>query len=304
MNKNVIALLALTLAAAASHRASAQDYGTQQPPPPDSSGEDASPFGTTDDAPVLAPADRLEYSLRGITLPSGTLRADATFTLARISDFLLLDVTKTGTFLSFGAAFGVMDNLEVGVSGYRQGALSTGVNPESSGASGAIPFQLTDDFGFGLVTPYARYRILHDQMLQLAAELALVLPTASGSDFGLMFGAPFRLMLAQMIAIDTGLFFQTTFADKTINNLVVPLGFIVNIMPALFLLARMTFTYYDFDTTQLGFDFGGGYTIEGDGEEPMVDIMATFGFPAFVSDGETFTNLWQLNLGASFRLGT
>jgi hypothetical protein len=141
-------------------------------------------------------------------------------------------------------------------------------------------------------------------MMQLAAELTLVLPTASGSDFGLMFGVPFRLMLAQMIAIDTGVFFQTTFADSTINNLVIPLGFVVNVMPALFLLARAQFAYSDFDILVIGADFGGGYTIEGSDGQPMVDLMATFGFPALLVDGDSFTDLWQVNLGASFRLGT
>jgi len=36
----------------------------------------------------------------------------------------------------------------------------------------------------------------------------------------------------------------------------------------------------------------------------MLDIMATFGFPYFLTNGQTVTELWQVNLTAAFRLGT
>jgi len=305
MTKYAWALLALGLATGVATAASAQDtFGTTS--------DDT--FGTTSDGSgtaqpqaaqtgfveesqlvVAESTDSVAISQRGITLPGGTVRGDATFGLSHIS--ISGFGSDTATFFSLGAAFGIMDNLEAGISGYRQGSMSTGVG------TGALPFQLTKDFNFGLVTPYARYRLLHDQMLQLAAELTLVLPTASGSDFGIMLGVPFRLMLAQMFAIDTGVYFTSTFADSTINSLTIPLGFIVNVMPALFLLARMNFTYSDFDARILGLDFGGGYTIESNGR-PMLDIMATFGFPGLLVNGNTFTELWQLNVTAAFRLDT
>jgi len=289
MNKHVIALIALALATGGATIASAQDiYDTG---PDNSAQPDDTPFAPGEPVSV----DNLAYSQRGITLPSGTLRADATFGLMRISAGT---VSATATFLSLGAAYGVMDNLEVGVSGYRQGSFSTGVG------TGALPFQLTDEFNFGLVTPYARYRFFQSEGLQVAGELTTILPTASGSDFGVMFGAPVRLMLAQMIAVDTGVFMRATFGDSTISDLVVPLSLVVNVMPELFLLARTQFIYADFDTTIVSADLGGGYTIEGADGEPMLDLMATFGFPTLLVDGDSFTNLWQANVTAAFRLGT
>ncbi|NOY94249.1 MAG: hypothetical protein GXP55_23985 [Deltaproteobacteria bacterium] len=290
MNKHVIALIALALATGAATTVSAQDiYGT----PPDGSAQpDDTPF--TDGEAVSV--DNLAYSQRGIVLPSGTLRADASFSVMRPPNDMGT-ASPTGTFLSLGAAYGVMDNLEVGVSGYRQGSLSTGVT------TGALPFQLTKDFNLAEIAPYARYRFFQSDGLQVAGELTTFLPTGSDSNFGVMFGAPVRLMLAQMIAIDTGVFMQTTFADSTINDLVVPLSLVVNVMPELFLLARTQFIYSDFDTTVVSADLGGGYTIEGADGEPMLDLMATFGFPTLLRDSDASTDIWQANVTAAFRLG-
>jgi len=240
--------------------------------------------------------DDVPFSRRGITLPARVLRADATLSLVRLPGFMGSG-SSTDTYLALGAAFGLMEDLEVGVSGYRQGSSAT-----TGPASGLLPFQMTQAFKFGLVTPYARYRLLHSDVLQLAAELTVVLPTASGSDLGVMFGAPLRFTLAQRLAIDTGLFFRAVFADSAITDLVLPVGLVVNVTPTLFLLARMAYTFLDFEVHQLGVALGAGYTVEADGA-PLFDVLALFGFPSLYSDGNTVTNVWEVNLALAFRLG-
>jgi len=304
MNKHWIALLALGLMMTASRALAQDDDGWTAEPessdlqvatePVTDPNEDVvvDSYGTTVPEETTG-QDEVAYSQRGITLPAGTLRADATFSLLHLS---IGTVSDTATFLSLGAAYGIMDNLEVGVSGYRQGAWSTGAG------TGLLPFQLTKDFNLGVVTPYARFRVLHDETLQLAAELTLILPTATGSDFGAMFGVPFRLMLARRLAVDTGLFFRAIFANKTITDLVLPVGATVNLTPALFLIARLIFTYADFKEKLLALDFGGGYTIEGD-DGPMLDLLVTFGFPRMLVDGHGASDPWQLNVTAAFRFG-
>jgi len=309
MNKHWIALLALGLMMTASRALAQDDDGWTAGPessdlqvatePVTDPNEDVvvDSYGTTVPEETTG-QDEVAYSQRGITLPAGTLRADATFSLLHFSiDTGFGTVSDTATFLSLGAAYGIMDNLEVGVSGYRQGAWSTGAG------TGLLPFQLTKDFNFGWITPYARYRGLHSEMLQTAGELTVLLPTAKNSDFGLMVGGTFRLMLAQMIGLDTGLYSEVTFASSIVTDLIVPVGVIVNVTPALFLLARMNFIYVDFEDRVLSLDFGAGYTMEG-ADGPMLDIMATFGFPYFLTNGQTVTELWQVNLTAAFRLGT
>jgi len=308
MNKLFVALLALALVTAAS-TASAQDFdgGVAQPDQRGDSSDqaagdhdgdteadlEANPFGQRLAAEGPEDAGELVYSQRGITLPAGTLRADATLGVGRTAN-VITGAFETSTFLSLGAAF--TDNLEIGVSRYRQGAMSDGAR------LGLLPFQLTKDFNFGVVTPYARFRFLHDERLQLAAELTLILPTATGSDFGVMFGVPFRLMLARMVAIDTGLFFRAIFANKTNSDLVLPVGVIVNVLPQLFLLARLNFTYTDFKDRVLGAELGAGGTIEGD-DGPMLDILATFGFPSLLVNGHGFSDPWQVNVTVAYRLG-
>lgn len=256
--------------------------------------------------------DEVAYGQRGITLPAGVLRLDATLGLAQVS----IDrppspiVHSAASYLSFGAAIGVMENLELGVSGYRQGAMSTGVE------TGALPFQLTKHFNFGFVTPYGRFRIVHNPVFQLAAEASMILPTASNKDvpnrhhFGLMFGLPARLMLGHMAAIDAGLFFRTTFADPTTTDLIVPAGVVINVVPQFFLLGRTRFTYVDFNDRTLGLEFGGGFTLPSRGE-PMLDLIATFGFPQLLTRGHghgdiwhSSTDIWQLNFTAALRLGS
>lgn len=305
----VFAALALVMAAST---ASAQAVEEGRAQPDDSSGSaasagvqepDASPFGTRLSHEDSPPRDELAYGQRSITLPSGSLRADVTLGIGRTSNPVTM-AFETATFLSLGAAFGVTDDLELGISRYRQGALSN-----SDGASrglersGLLPFQLTKDFNFGVVTPYARFRVVHDETLQLAAELSLILPTATGSDFGAMFGVPIRVTLARWLAVDTGPFIRAIFANKTNSDLVLPVGGVVNLTSALFLLARLTFTYADFKHAVLAADFGGGYTIEGD-HGPMLDLMATFGFPRMLVDGDGAADPWQLNVTAAFRLGS
>ena len=318
MNKHLTALTALALVMAAS-TASAQDADGGVAQPDDSttpaatetapaaaadtvSEPEVNPFGarlSDDDTPAH---DEVAYSQRGITLPSGTLRADATLGVGRTFN-PVTSAFDTATFLSLGAAFGVTDDLELGISRYRQGAMSNSDGASRNlGGSGLLPFQLTKDFNLGVVTPYARFRVLHDETLQLAAELTLILPTATGSDFGAMFGVPFRLMLARRLAVDTGLFFRAIFANKTITDLVLPVGATVNLTPALFLIARLIFTYADFKEKLLALDFGGGYTVEGD-DGPMLDLLVTFGFPRMLVDGHGASDPWQLNVTAAFRFG-
>lgn len=306
MKQHTLGVMVLAMALAIGNSAAAQDgYGTTT----ENGGGDANPFGSGDttgqgdangqgDEALVAPggADQVAYSQRALTLPQNTLRADVGFGALHFS---FMGTSNTSTFLSLSAGFGVMENLEAGISGVRQGPNAAS---STSAAIGLLPFQLTEDFNFGLITPYARYRLLADEMLQLAAELTIILPTAKNSDFGVLFGVPFRLMLMQMLAIDTGLFFQATFADSTITDLVIPLNVVVNVMPALFLMAGIQYSFSDFDINVMALNFGAGYTVESDGQ-PMLDIMAQFGFPLFLYDGNSSTDLWQLQLVASYRLG-
>ncbi|MEM9860244.1 MAG: hypothetical protein AAF938_01410 [Myxococcota bacterium] len=151
---------------------------------------------------------------------------------------------------------------------------------------------------------HARYRLLSTESFELAAELGLNIPF--DTDFGFSVGAPFRLRVGEIFALDGALEFVVVFTDDTFVGLSIPVqprvafgsfgyggvntGIIAGLTDAKVL------------TIPLGFEAGATLQVAGVG----LDAFVAFDFPLFYQsldlggerEGDVFTDLWTLTLGA------
>lgn len=269
--QSILTLLALPLVSVAS----AQDpMGT--PPPMD---------------PAAAPEAGwpVAFTQRGITNPAGTLRIDADVGLGRASlNVAGVHVSATALGIDLGAAFAILDDLEVGAV----------LVPLS------IPVDPSGDIEFGDLNVNATYRFL-DGSFEAAARLDLNIPTST--DFGVGLGVPIALHFDPM-RIDSGVHVIMTFADPDmVVGLAVPLRLNVNLSDNIFAGLATGFVIDDFsaagDTIGIPLGVQLGYTLPGS-NGPMMDLAVGFAFPFFYSSGagEITTDLWAVTLGADIYL--
>lgn len=209
----------------------------QEPDPFASEPEDTPP--AEGESPEAEPADAAEdgeypqaYTARPQTLPQGTLRGDLSVNLFKPafgggSDPDVMSV------LQLGAGYGVLDDLEVGISSERLGMRRVH-------ATGLIPVVMSPDADFGLITPYGRYRFFDTDIVQMSADLVIWIPTASGEgllfpDFVFSLGLPIRITPIDNLAIDTGVEGQFRFYDGEFVDLYeIPFRTSYNITPLLY----------------------------------------------------------------------
>lgn len=251
------------------------------------------------------------YTQRGLTLPKGTLRvdfapADRAF-LQTGAGFRVTTVPKPlKTFMSanVGAGFGIMDNLEAG-------AIVLPLNLAPSGVD-----------TFGDLSVYGRYQFMQGNT-QVAAHLGLQLPTSTR--FALMPALPVKLVLGDNMHLNTGIGANIALAAKskgfpdTNINLMVPVEFAVNVMPALFLgvgtgvtadLSPDAFKYIS-----IPLNLFGGYTLDL-GNKMLLDIVGQFGIGGLaggalnIGDGAKlagtdgfYTDSLSIVFGATFHYG-
>jgi len=194
--------------------------------------------------------------------------------------------------IDLGAAFSVMDNLEVGVTNYRLGS-----TPPNT-AQAMFPIIASPEGGFGDMPLYVRYSFMRKDYVEMAADFVLLIP--SWTNLSATFGMPTRIRVRDSVSIDTGLELAIL-SNGAGLNIEVPIKATFNITPAGFIFGDSGFSfqnlarnitggsYYD---SSLSFPVarnqvfvplgaGGGYThvIK---NLVMIDVFARFGWNPFV----------------------
>ncbi len=304
-----LALLLLALAAPAS----AQDV------PDDLGGADAS-ADVADDAELPAGEPRMPQRLatRPITQPRNTLR---------LSLFMAGWGADTGGFaedfvvsLQLGGAYGITDDLEIGVGTESMGIAAVGAGAFARSGwrpvgEGLLSFLiLDDDLDFGDIPLYGRYRFFQNDLVEIGGELGLLIPTYS--DFAVRFGVPVRLHFGELFAVDTGLYASMTFGPDPSNGdpdddfwgaLFLPLRAVVSPTDwlGLALVTGMHTGPFDgeFFAIPLGFEATASFPM---GTESLLDLVAGFEWPALIrpaTNGDVAQpSTWTLSAGARFYL--
>lgn len=235
-----------------------------------------------------------EYAGRGLVLEQGVLRFDAapadfglrfggvggrSFTqdvpglrIGRVDDYspgspiVRTAPEQTILQLTVGAAYGIMENLEVGTV--------------------LLPIQFAPNGDFGDIEVYGRYRFLSQDNVQIGAQLTAAIPTNTRFTTGL--GVPVQLRFDR-VRIDTGAELEILFGDGNDGDgvdvdLDLPVAVSVDIIDGFFGGVRSGFFSPDFDELAVPLMGHVGYTLMS-GKTPFVDLVASFGWPRLVWTG-------------------
>ncbi len=262
---------------------------------------DAEDLSTTDSAPYY----QVAYTRRPLTIRRFMIRGDAGLGIERFPDVAGVDIDPLVT-LDIGGAFGVFDELEVGVSRYRVGTsmIANGEVGRPLG-QGLIPLIFSPDFDFGDIPVYGRYQFFQNDMFEIAGDVVLVIP--SNTDFAFHLGVPVRIHVLEDLAIDTGIEFRATFFDGpgTDTTLGIPVRATYNITENFFAGGVTGVQAIDFDGDRTAIPLGvhGGYTLVKN-DRPLLDLMGEFTWPAFLVPGspgdKAPTGLFAFLVSASF----
>lgn len=179
--------------------------------------------------------------------------------------------------LPIGLAFGVLDNLEVGI---------------------GLPIYLSPG-DFGDLPIWATYQFMEGDF-QMGAQLVLFLPTSS--DFGVQLGLPMMYSNGR-IRVDTGVFAKFRFSSPVATEIFAParLGFQINDALYAGVQTELRLSLYKshahFNMPIYGFV---GYTLNG-GLGP-IDLGFRFGFDNFIQAGDGVNRAVELR-NFSFALG-
>jgi hypothetical protein len=226
-----------------------------------------------------------EWVDRGLTLRQLGLSLDAGLGLAHVTG----PPEATGAGVNLEGAFGLLDDLEIGVrSGLRIGDRQA----KATQADAAARLFDLETYGTGrdlFANPEIRLlgRALDLSAVELGVEGRAFLPFEAGTRFSFMFGVPVRLHFARLVRIDTGVYVPVIFygnGDGTTGNAVtinVPVEAWFQVAPTLFLGPLAELRLND-NAGSLGADrasglllgFGLGYRIS-----RFADVKADFLFP-------------------------
>jgi hypothetical protein len=240
-------------------------------------------------------------------MDEGMVRADGRLTVG--------GVPGTGTFssLDIGGAVSPIENLELGLSTELTGSVPT------SGGISLISIIFSPKASYGDIPIYARYQFAESDVVLVAVDLGLVLP--SNTDFSLTAGLPLRIVeLFGLFTMDATLSARYRNGDKYAAFIANPSK---NTAEFAFSGASIiNFTDNGFieigggvaivnvgggdgakNVIELPFFLGGGYTYEG---KVLADIFAQFGFdPLMAANGppgvDTFpvSDNWYVTIGAT-----
>jgi hypothetical protein len=236
-------------------------------------GEETTPSVVTPSAYPTAEIDR------PLALPKMTLEPYGSFGLIHFGDNIIS--------LSFGAAFGIIDNLEAGIGGYS-------ILP--MWGSG-FPVVLSPDFDVGDMGLYGLYELdpMMDGKLRLAGRLTLNMPLQT--DFAFILDAPVKFKLHEMFAAVGGVGLGLALPeDNTTFLLLFDFGTLVQPVEAL-ALSLMLGVHVGIaeDTmTLIPLTFRGQFTLIGD-----LDAFLEFGFGDLKEAGADWI---VFILGAAYRL--
>lgn len=214
----------------------------------------------------------VKYAARPLTLSAMTLRAEGDILFPKFVDF--------GVGLGVGAAFGVTNELEVGVT--------------------ILPLTLSPDAGFGDIPLYGRFTFLKGNF-ELGAQLGLTIPTST--DFGLEPGVVGALHAGNG-RLDFGVLLDLSFSDPLGKQLNIPVVGSWNFSDNFYGQIRTGIQLPDFDALNVPLGVGAFYTIA-KGDVPMLDVGATFDWPFYLNsaaaDALTF-DIFTIGLSARFHM--
>jgi hypothetical protein len=151
-----------------------------------------------------------EWVDRGLTMRQFGVAIDAGIGIAHnaAGDF-------SGGGVSLDGAFGILDNLEVGL---RFGLRVGDVDAKSLQADQYGRLFDLQSYGAGnslFATPELRItgRVLDLSVVELGVEGRIYFPFATGTFFSFMFGAPVRLHISRILRIDTGVYVPVVFVS-------------------------------------------------------------------------------------------
>ena len=302
----------------------------------DGSGEDGDPGESVGETVSGFFADQGEYPVnyaaRALTLKRFQLRADLGFFV----DHADLSVPgaaftyeETLFSLGLGAAFGITDNFELGLSSERLGARRTSSGFYDTILPATLVPVVLDQGNAGNLGLYFRARFFGGGLIEVAADLGLIFPTAGSKtflgavDFGFFLAGIARVHLHDRVALDLGVQFDLTLIESPpmvdadhLTNLDVPIFLTFGLMDPLWITIETGVRFPDFDllTIPLGFELGYGLAVQ----NFLLDLVVGFDFPALVntSGDQAYANLlapdaigtehWMLTLAvrAHAQLGT
>ncbi|MBJ74434.1 MAG: hypothetical protein CMN31_24415 [Sandaracinus sp.] len=253
------------------------------------------------------------FVARPLTLPRFWIRGDGMALIYRVPDIPFDDDGNIGSVFQLGGAFGITDDLEVGISNERLGA--TRAWPISrfgpNLGEGVFPLIFTPDFDYGDLPVYGRFRFFSSESFEVAADAVLVIPT--NTDFQMRFGLPVRLRAGGLFALDTGVQFELLFAELTPDDdfytrMEIPLRATINPVDALAIGLHTGFRVVDFDGDlvflPLGFEAAFSMPFS---DTVLVDFVGALEFPylfALGDENDKFcSERWLMTFGARFHLG-
>ncbi len=249
----------------------------------------------------------VRFARRPLVMDEGMVRADGRLTVG--------GVPGTGTFssLDIGGAVSPIENLELGLSTELTGSVPT------SGGISLISIIFSPKASYGDIPIYARYQFAESDVVLVAVDLGLVLP--SNTDFSLTAGLPLRIVeLFGLFTMDATLSARYRNGDKYAAFIANPSK---NTAEFAFSGASIiNFTDNGFieigggvaivnvgggdgakNVIELPFFLGGGYTYEG---KVLADIFAQFGFdPLMAANGPPgvdtlpVSDNWYVTIGAT-----
>lgn len=232
--------------------------------------------------------------LRPQTLPARGLRLDGELRVAGISTCVNFGGTTrcesaTASALHLGGGFGVLDQFELGAN--------------------VLPLQLTPDFAYGNPSVYGRIQFVRGGDIQLSGHAQVTIPVRDGSKLGFVIGAPLWYNFTDLLQLQTGLFYSASLTDPYSHGLNVPLRLNFNLNDNVHI-AGLTGVGFNLDAPgdSLAIPLGieGGYALAGVNNRPVLDVVASFQFPSFLTPGSAGDvvnpDLWVASLAGRFYL--
>ncbi len=263
--------------------ATASVASAQPNPPSGPSAPDQPPDGHADEQAEL-PRMPARFSQRPLTVPKFTVVGSAGLAIAKVPG-----VDEVGVGASFGGAFGVTDNLEVGLV--------------------FLPLLLRPRARFGNPNLRGTYRLL-DGGFELGISSSLSIPTADEDDVAVGFSLPMQFR-GRRLRVQTGVGVGINFGEPDPTAaLTIPLQLNLSVTEHLFarvrsglnvLLSSLTGgSFSDRVVVPLGMSLG--FTIPS-GAQPLMDLSADIDWPVFLLPGaedKVIQDLFTVSLSASF----
>lgn len=210
-------------------------------------------------------------------------------------------VAFTDNQLAVGAAIGISDSIEIGVTHARL----AGLDDYANGALVAS-FHGNHNTTYGDVNIYGRYGFIDAEDFKISGEIAVVVPTRSASDWQFVFGLPVRARLGEHFALDLLPEIRIAFGETSTGtrdtdlSLNVPVAGVLQLNNNIWLAGRSGMYWTDFalDTFHFPAILEAGFTLDHAGAA-ILDVAVQGGFPKLFEPGgndPVRTDLWMLRV--------